>query len=80
MLFQGYLRVIKCCIVVGEIQEADKNLRIVLKLDPNNASITAEQNNLIALRNAFTGVETSYSNKDYRQVSRTFYRSLNFIT
>ena len=55
--------------MVGEIQEADKNLRIVLNLDPNNASIIAEQNNLIALKNAFTGAETSITNKDYRQVS-----------
>lgn len=67
-MFQGYLRVIKCCIVVGEILEADKNLKIVLNLDPNNATILTEQNNLTALKSAFAGAETSYSNKDYRQV------------
>lgn len=53
---------------MGEILEADKNLRIVLNLDPNNVSILAEQSNLTALKNAFSNAETSYTNKDYRQV------------
>lgn len=65
---QGYLRVIKCCIVIGEILEADKNLKIVLNLEPSNPSALAEQSNLIALKTAFSNAETSYSNKDYRQV------------
>ncbi len=53
---------------MGEILEADKNLKIVLSLDPNNASILAEQKNLNALKSAVTSAETSYGNKDYRQV------------
>lgn len=55
---------------MGEILEADKNLKIVMNLDPTNPNITTEQSNLSALKAAFSNAELSYKNKDYRQVSK----------
>lgn len=53
---------------MGEIVEAEKNLKTVSKLDPKNLSIPTEQSNLNQLKTNFSNAESSYRNKDYRQV------------
>lgn len=73
LLSQGYLRIIRCCIIVGEVLEADKNLKIVSKLDPTNPSLPVEESNLLALKTAVSNAESSYQNKDYRQVGWIHY-------
>ncbi|XP_065213632.1 dnaJ homolog subfamily C member 7 [Planococcus citri] len=74
---KGYLRIIRCCITMGETVEAEKNLKIVSKLDPTNPNIPTEQSNLQQLKTIFSSAESSYKNKDYRQAIYYLDRALD---
>lgn len=63
---RGYLRVIKCCLLLGDLIGAEQALRRVQEIDPKNAAIKQESTNLKNLRDLQEKANQSYDNRDYR--------------
>lgn len=67
---------IKCCLILGDIVEAETILKKLLEFDPNNESIAAEQRDLAYVQKFLKDADASYNAKDYRKVknlSHIFY-------
>lgn len=62
------MRAIKCCLVLGDITEAETILTKLLEFDPMNKTITGEQNDLIYVQKHLKDAEAAYNAKDYRKV------------
>lgn len=67
--FQGYVRVIKCCLILGDIVDAENMLQKLLELDPDNNTIAAEQKDLAYVKKYLEDANIAYNAKDYRKVS-----------
>lgn len=68
--FQAYIRMVKCCLFLGDIKEAETTLNRLIQFDPTNEAIAAEQTNLAYLQRFITEAEAAYNAKDYRKVKR----------
>lgn len=66
--FQAYIRVIKCCLILGDIVDAETTLKKLLELDPNT-DITAEQKDLLYVQKFLKDADVAYNAKDYRKVN-----------
>ena len=59
---------IKCCLILGDIVDAETTLKKLLELDPNT-DITAEQKDLLYVQKFLKDADVAYNAKDYRKVN-----------
>lgn len=59
---------IKCCLILGDILEAETTLKKLLEFDPDNESIPAEQKDIAYVRKFLKDADTAYNAQDYRKV------------
>ncbi|KZC11403.1 DnaJ like protein subfamily C member 7 [Dufourea novaeangliae] len=64
---KGYKRVIRCCLVLGDIIQAETTLAKLLELDPTNEAINAEKLDLQHVQFYFNEAKIAYALKDYRK-------------
>ncbi|OAD60073.1 DnaJ like protein subfamily C member 7 [Eufriesea mexicana] len=65
---RAYERVIKCCLVLGDIIQAETTLPKLLEIDPENKAITTEQKDLEYVKKFLKDADAAYAAKDYRKV------------
>jgi DnaJ family protein C protein 7 len=63
---KGYLRIVKCCLLLGDFVGAEQALRKLQDVDPKNASIKQETQNLKHLRDVQEKAAQCYEREDYR--------------
>jgi len=63
---------IKCCLILGDILEAETTLKKLLEFDPINESVSAEQKDIEYVRKFLKDAEVAYNAKDYRKVKSLF--------
>lgn len=68
-LFQGYIRIAKCSLALGDLSAADNALSIVKELNPNNAAIIPEVQKLEVVRRFDEEASKAYQKQDYRKVT-----------
>nr|XP_012135973.1 PREDICTED: dnaJ homolog subfamily C member 7 isoform X2 [Megachile rotundata] len=66
--FKAYVRVIKCCLILGEIMEAETTLSKLIELDPENEAISGAKWSLKIVQQFIKDAEAAYAAKDYRKV------------
>lgn len=62
---------IKCCLVLGDIVEAETMLKKLLEIDPDNNTLAAEQKDLAYVKKYLEDANIAYDAKDYRKVNDT---------
>lgn len=63
------MRVIKCCIALGDTSTAENALSRLRELEPNNATVTEESKNLNVLKRYEEDITKTWEKKDYRRVN-----------
>ncbi|XP_054284464.1 dnaJ homolog subfamily C member 7-like [Macrosteles quadrilineatus] len=77
---KGWVRVIKCCVSLGDASTAENALARLAELEPNNATIVEEKRNIDTLKKYEEGINKSYEQKDYRRVLFFLDRSIEVAT
>lgn len=65
---QGWIRVAKCCMILGNISAAENALTRVADLEPNNSSLAADLKTLDVVKRFDDEAIKAYDKKDYRKV------------
>ncbi|XP_018902985.1 dnaJ homolog subfamily C member 7 [Bemisia tabaci] len=73
---KGYLRLVKCYIALGDTASAEKTLRQAEEIEPANAAIKTERNNLNTLLNFIQEADKALKKNDYRTVVYNVDRAL----
>lgn len=68
-VLQGWVRVIKCCVALGDASTAENALARLAELEPSNSTVAEEKRNVDTLKKYDDGINKSYEQKDYRRVS-----------
>lgn len=63
---KGYLRIIKCCLLLGDLIGAEQALRRLTDIEPKNAAVKQERQNLKMLRDLEEKAGQCYDKNDYR--------------
>lgn len=63
---------IKCCLILGDILEAETALKKLSEFDPNNESILTEQKDVEYVKKFLKDADVAYNAKDYRKVRSLF--------
>nr|XP_040564837.1 dnaJ homolog subfamily C member 7-like isoform X2 [Lepeophtheirus salmonis] len=64
---KGYIRVAKCCMMLGDIMSAKQAIQQVATLDPNNTSLLSEKQSLERLENFKSSANEAFCLGDYRK-------------
>ncbi|XP_071874510.1 dnaJ homolog subfamily C member 7-like [Bombus fervidus] len=67
-VYKAYVRIIKCCLILGDIVQAETTLSKLLEIDPENKDITTEKEDLEYVKKFLKDADTAYNVKDYRKV------------
>ena len=65
---QGYVRVSKCYVALGDVISAQQAIDKALKIEPNNVGALQEQNAIQQLMYYVANYNKTYQDKDYRKV------------
>lgn len=63
---KSYIRIVKCCLGLGDIVGCEQAVKKLLELDPKNTAVNVELENCKQLRALEEKAFSSYSLKDYR--------------
>lgn len=63
---QAYVRIIKCCLILGDIVQAETTLSKLLEVDPENKG--TEKKDLEYVKRFLKDADAAYNAKDYRKV------------
>lgn len=63
---KGYLRVAKCCLLLGDLVQTEQNIKRFLEIDPKNTALKGEIQNLKQLRTFEEKANQCYEKHDYR--------------
>ncbi|CAD7078799.1 unnamed protein product [Hermetia illucens] len=63
---KAYVRVAKCCLILGDIIGTEQAVQKVLELVPNSTAVKAEQQNCAQLRQLEEKIQSFYEKKVYR--------------
>ncbi|XP_046676525.1 dnaJ homolog subfamily C member 7 isoform X2 [Homalodisca vitripennis] len=74
---KGWIRVVKCCLALGDTSTTDNALTRLAELEPNNPAVAEERKNLNILKRHEEDVKKAYDKKDYRRVVYYLDRSLD---
>ncbi|XP_026277240.1 dnaJ homolog subfamily C member 7 [Frankliniella occidentalis] len=78
-LVKGYLRMAKCCMMMGDLSAADKALLKVQEMEPNNPQLVPERINLGTLQKYTDDAEKCLEKKDFRKVVFLMDRVLEIV-
>ncbi|KOX78956.1 DnaJ like protein subfamily C member 7 [Melipona quadrifasciata] len=65
---KAYVRIVKCCLILGDIVQAETTLSKLLEVDPENKGITTEKKDLEYVKRFLKDADAAYNAKDYRKV------------
>ncbi|KAK7793735.1 hypothetical protein R5R35_007885 [Gryllus longicercus] len=65
---KGYIRVVKCCLALGDIAAANNAISTVKELDPNNTTILPEVKKIEVIRRFEEEANKAYAKEDFRKV------------
>jgi len=65
---KGWVRIIKCCIVMGDVSTAENALSRLKELEPNNPAVKEEEKNIEVLKRYEEDIGKCYEKKDFRRV------------
>lgn len=68
-MFQGWIRVAKCMMAIGDISAAENALRRVAELDATNPSYVQEMKNFEVIQHFNNEANKSYQKGEFRTVS-----------
>lgn len=68
VLMQGFIRIAKCSLALGDLSAADNAISAVKELSPNNAAIIPEVQKLEVIRRFDEEANKAYQKQDYRKV------------
>lgn len=71
---QAYVRIIKCCLILGDIIQAETTLSKLLEIDPENKGITTEKKDLEYVKKFLKDADIAYAAKDYRKVCNSIFK------
>eukprot|EP00095_Tigriopus_kingsejongensis_P003055 maker-scaffold101_size371023-snap-gene-0.23 protein:Tk03055 transcript:maker-scaffold101_size371023-snap-gene-0.23-mRNA-1 annotation:"-like protein subfamily c member 7" len=77
---KGYIRMVKCCIALGEVASAKQALQKALAIEPNNVALITEKNSLDTLERFKEDALLAHHNKDYRKALFCLDRALTIGT
>ncbi|CRL00944.1 CLUMA_CG014223, isoform A [Clunio marinus] len=63
---KGYLRVAKCCLLLGDLTQTEQTIKRFLEIDPKNTVLKSEIQNLRQLRIHEDKASQCYEKQDYR--------------
>lgn len=63
---KSYIRIVKCCLALGDIVGCEQAVKKLLENDPKNTAVNVELENCKQLRALEDKAFTSYNQKDYR--------------
>jgi DnaJ homolog subfamily C member 7 len=63
---KGYVRVAKCCLLLGDLVQTEQVIKKFLELDPSNTALKGEIQNLKQLRMLEEKANQCYTKQDYR--------------
>ena len=63
---KGYLRVAKCCILLGDLVQTEQNIKRFLEIDATNTALKGEIQSLKQLRTSEEKANECYAKQDYR--------------
>lgn len=63
---KGYLRVAKCCLLLGDLVQTEQSIKRFLEVDPRNTALKGEIQNLKQLRTYEEKALQCYEKQDYR--------------
>lgn len=63
---KGYVRIVKCCLAMGDIVGAEQTIKTLLEIDPKNTSLKLEEQQCKQLRSFGEKAQDCYSKQDYR--------------
>jgi hypothetical protein len=72
--FQGYIRIAKCSLALGDLSAADNAVSIVRELNPNNSAVLPEVQKLEVIRRFDEEGNKAYQKQDYRKVKFIVFR------
>jgi hypothetical protein len=68
-LFQGYIRIAKCSLALGDFIAAGNAISTAIELSPDNTAVLAEAKKLEVIRMYEEEGTKAYQKQDYRKVS-----------
>lgn len=77
---KGWIRVAKCCMILGNLSAAENALTRVSDLEPNNSSLTADLKTLDIVKRFDDEALKAYDKKDYRKAVFCLDRALDHCT
>lgn len=77
--FQGYLRLAKCYMMLGDLSAADKALLKVLEIEPSNPQLVPERANLAIVQKYSDDAEKCLEKQDFRTVVFLMDRVLEIV-
>lgn len=63
---KSYIRIVKCCLALGDIVGCEQAVKKLLEIDPKNTAVNVELENCKQLRALEEKALSSYKQKDYR--------------
>lgn len=63
---KGFLRVAKCCLLLGDLVQTEQTIKKFLEIDPRNTALKGEIQNLKQLRTYEEKAHQCYGKQDYR--------------
>lgn len=63
---KGYVRIVKCCLAMGDIINAEQTIKRLLEIDPKNTSLKMEEQQCKQLRLLGEKAQQCYEKNDYR--------------
>jgi len=63
---KSYIRIVKCCLALGDIVGCEQAIKKLLEIDPKNTAVNIELENCKQLRALEEKAFSSYNQKDYR--------------
>ncbi|KAL5278878.1 DNAJC7.2 family protein [Megaselia abdita] len=65
---KGYVRLVKCCIILGDFVGAEQAIKKFAEIDPQSKALRGEVTSCQQLRTLETKINDCYGNKEYRTV------------
>eukprot|EP00094_Tigriopus_californicus_P008179 TCALIF_07875-PA protein Name:"Similar to DNAJC7 DnaJ homolog subfamily C member 7 (Homo sapiens)" AED:0.13 eAED:0.13 QI:0/0/0/0.85/0.83/0.85/7/0/529 len=77
---KGYIRMIKCCVALGEVASAKQALQRALEIEPDNAGLKSEKNSVDSLEKFKNEAQSAFNDKEYRKALYCLDRALTIAT
>lgn len=72
---KGYVRIVKCCLAMGDIVTAELTIKALLEIDPKNTSLKMEEQQCKQLRQFGEKAQQCCEKNDYRTAGKKIWRN-----